>query len=283
MLLPPKLSLPLQVARSLLARPRTFSYGSRPSQTADLHLPSGPGPFPVAVVIHGGYWQAQWSKLVTRPVSLDLAGRGWAAWNIEYRRLGPDGGGWPATFDDVARGIDHLAELNHPNLDLGKVVAVGHSAGGQLALWAGARKRFAPGEPGAGPVVEVRRVIALAAVTHLRHAGRTASVLVGGTPHQVPHRWALADPMAQIPLDVPVLLVHPQDDSTVSERQSSAYAEAVMAAGGEVTLVRPESGGHRAPIDPSTQAWKSAASWLREPWPEASSGAGWAAAPPSAE
>ncbi|HEX2054212.1 MAG TPA: alpha/beta hydrolase [Actinomycetota bacterium] len=272
MLLPPKLSLPLKIAASLTRRPSVHSYGPHPSQTAELFLPSGPGPFPVAVVLHGGYWQAQWSKLVTRPVAVDLMKRGWAAWNVEYRRLGPDGGGWPHTFDDVASAIDYLASLEDVPLDLDDVSIVGHSAGGQLALWAGARPRFDAGAPGAMPRVAVRRVVALAAVSHLRYAGRTAHVLLGGPPEECPDRWAQADPLAQLPLDVPVLLVHPSDDRTVSVKQSRAYAAAARQAGADVTLVEPETGGHRAGIDPSTPAWKSAAGWLRVRRSQASSG-----------
>jgi acetyl esterase/lipase len=106
-------------------------------------VPRGDGPFPVAVVLHGGYWQATYGKIVTRPLCLDLVARGWAAWNVEYRRLGDGhGGGWPMTFDDVAAAIDTLAALGDARLDLTDVHAVGHSAGGQLALWAAARPAF---------------------------------------------------------------------------------------------------------------------------------------------
>ncbi len=280
MLLPPKLSLPLKVAASLLSRPPVISYGAHPSQVAELHLPPGPGPFPVAVVIHGGYWQAQWSKLVTRPISVDLARHGWAAWNIEYRRLGPDGGGWPETFDDIANAIDHLAALQHPALDLQKVTVVGHSAGGQLALWAGARPRFPREAPGASPKVALRQVVALAAVTHLRYAGQTATVLMGGTAEEAPGRWAMADPMAQVPLDTPVLLVHLPDDVTVSVRQSRIYAAAAEQSGGDVTFVEPQSGGHRAPIDPSTPAWEAVVAWLETRCAQAPSGTSSPSMPP---
>lgn len=257
------MSLPLTIARASLRRPVLHRYGAHRSQVAELHLPPGPGPHPVVVVLHGGHWQTRWGKLVTRPVSRDLAARGWAAWNLEYRRLG-EGGGWPATFDDVAGGIDHLAALDDPRLDLGRVTALGHSAGGQLALWAAARPALPEGAPGASPVVAIRQAVAMGAVCSLEYGGRSAYLLVGGGPELVPDRWQQADPMAQVPLAVPVLLVHPADDRTVSVEQSRAYAALAAERGGDVTLVEPESGGHRAPIYPVTSAWLSAVSWLQE-------------------
>lgn len=209
------------------------------------------------MVLHGGYWQDQYGKLVTRPLALNLARRGWAAWNVEYRRLGREGGGWPATFDDVASAIDHLAELGDSRLNLDHVVAVGHSAGGQLALWAGARPELPDGAPGAHPKVKLRQVVALAAVTELRTAGASAIALVGGTPDEVPHRWAQANPMERIPLSVPVLLAHNRDDRTVSVRQSRMYAAAAQAAGARVQLIEHESGGHRGHIDPTGETWQA--------------------------
>lgn len=226
-------------------------------------MPAGPGPHPVVVVLHGGHWQARWGKLVTRPISRDLAARGWAAWNLEYRRLG-EGGGWPATFDDIAKGIDHLAALEDPRLDLDRVTVMGHSAGGQLALWAAARAALPEGSPGASPLVAIRQAIAMGAVCSLEYGGRSAYVLMGGGPDEAPDRWQQADPMAQIPLPVPVLLVHAVDDRTVSVKQSRVYAAAAAQAGADVTLVEPESAGHRGPIYPVTSAWLSTVDWLQE-------------------
>src|SRR5215212_11926142 len=124
--------------RDLLRIPERHRYGSdHRVQRADLYLPRGDGPHPVVVVLHGGNWRARYGKLVTKPISADLARRGVAAWNVEYRRVGRgQGGGWPATFDDVAAAIDLLPRLSDGRLDLDDVRAVGHSAGGQLALWA---------------------------------------------------------------------------------------------------------------------------------------------------
>jgi acetyl esterase/lipase len=257
--------LSLRIAQSMLrgGTATRHRYGEHPRQVADLHRPTGRGPHPVAVVLHGGYWQGPYTKLIMRPLCVDLARRGYAALNVEYRRLGRDGGGWPQTFDDVAAAIDHLGvpELRDAALDLDRVTLVGHSAGGQLALWAGGRTELPPGAPGAGPQVVARRVLAMAAVCDLARAGRPAHELLGGAPAEVPERWAQADPMRRIPLGVPVGLVHAREDETVSVRRSREYAAAARAAGGDVTLVEPP-GGHRDPIDPASTAWRVAAEWL---------------------
>ena len=254
-----------RIALSSLTRPARHRYGPHPSQVADLHVPRGAGPFPVVVLIHGGFWQTRYAKLIMRPLAGDLVSRGWAVWNLEYRRLGRGGGGgWPATFDDVATGIDALAGLGEPRLDLTRVVGVGHSAGGQLALWAAGRPDLPAGAPGADPVVTLTHVIALTPVASLAAVGRFAHALMGGTPEDVPDRYQQADPMRRIPLRIPVLLLHPVDDNTVPVRQSQRYAERARAAGADVTLIEPERGGHRAPIDPPSQSWRLAARWLED-------------------
>jgi acetyl esterase/lipase len=257
-------ALEWRIARSLLRRsPTHHRYGARPHQVCDLHVPSGSGPHPVAVVLHGGYWQPPYTKLIMRPLCQDLARRGYVAWNVEYRRLGRDGGGWPMTFDDVAAAIDLLATLDDVPLDLGRVTLVGHSAGGQLALWAAGRGALAPGAPGAAPRVVAARVLALAAVCDIARAGKVAVALLGGTPADVPDRWSQADPMRRIPLAVPVCLVHGAGDETVSVQRSRDYAAAAQAAGAPVTLIE-TAGEHRSPIDPTTPAWHAAAGWLAQ-------------------
>ncbi len=261
------MSLIGRIALSSLARPARHAYGTGPSQVADLHVPAGSGPFPVAVLLHGGYWNTRYGKLIMRPLAGDLVRRGWAAWNVEYRRLGPGsggGGGWPATFDDVAAGIDALAGLDDPRLDLSRVTAVGHSAGGQLALWAAARPDLPAGAPGSGPAVRLTHVAALTAVASLASAGAMARNLMGGSPEEVPDRYAQADPMRRIPLGIPVLMVHPVDDGVVPVRQSRSYSAAASAQGADVTLVETATGGHRGPIDPGSQAWQLTAGWLRD-------------------
>ena len=259
-------SLALRIARTALRNPATrHRYGEHPRQVADLHRPAGAGPFPVVVVLHGGYWQPPYTKLIMRPLCVDLARRGYAAFNVEYRRLGREGGGWPQTFDDVAAAIDHLAAggVRDVGVDLARVTLLGHSAGGQLALWAAGRPELPADAPGAAPRVRATRVLALAPVCDLEGAGRPARALLGGGPAEVPERWQQADPMRRIPLGVPVGLVHSLRDETVSVRCSRDYVTAARAAGAEATLTE-APGGHREPIDPVSRAWKLAAQWLED-------------------
>jgi acetyl esterase/lipase len=239
------------LALDLLRMPERHRYGSEHRvQRADLHLPRGAGPHPVVVVLHGGNWRARYGKIITRPIAVDLARRGVAAWNVEYRRVGGgQGGGWPATFDDVGSAIELLSSVGRGRLDLGDVRAVGHSAGGQLALWAASR-------------FPLRRVAALAAPCDLRAAGADARALMGGSADEVPERYAAADPMQLVPLGVPTLLVHGVEDATVPVERSRAYASAAAAAGDPVDLVEPVPGHHRVHIDPRSGAWKAAAEFL---------------------
>jgi acetyl esterase/lipase len=202
--------------------------------------------------VHGGYWQARYTKRLEKAVAVDLTRRGVAVWNIEYRRIG-NGGGWPATFDDVGAAVDHLAGLQDVRLDLGAVTAFGHSAGGQLALWATARKDGA---------LSIGGVCAQAAVCDMASAGSAARDLMGGSADEVPDHFAFGDPMQLVPLGVPVLLVHGAGDETVPVKRSRRFAEAARAAGDDVTLIEPNPAGHRSHVDPRSKAWKIAADWI---------------------
>jgi len=225
------------------------------------------------VLIHGGSWRKRYGKIVMRALAGDLKRRGWAVWNIEYRRVG-NGGGWPATFADVAAAIDHLDGLD-ARLDLGRVSVLGHSAGGHLALWAAGRPKLPQGAPGAidgRQRVRFQQVISQAGVCDLVGAYRewdsgAVGELMGGSPEELPERYAVANPLSNVPLDMPALLVHGVLDETVSVRRSRDYAAAAIAAGGEVELVEieGEAGRHRAHIDPRGAAWAVVTRWLARP------------------
>jgi acetyl esterase/lipase len=275
-----------------LARGQPHRYGSHASQRADLYVPIGPGPYPVIVLIHGGSWHKRYGRAFMRWIAGDLLRRGFAVWNIEYRRLGA-GGGWPATFADVAAAIDHLAALDEERLDLGRVTLIGHSAGGHLALWAAGRPNLPAGAPGAfgstqgnsaqggrpwedPPRVRPVRVISQAGVADLTLAyrlwhGGAARALMGGSPEEVPDRYAAGDPIRLLPLAIPALIVHGVQDETVSVKLSRNYAEAARAAGGEVELVEIEglAGSHRAHLDPRGAAWAAVVERLDDPTPTA--------------
>ncbi|MFJ6002127.1 alpha/beta hydrolase [Arthrobacter sp. NPDC092385] len=249
--------------------PQRYRYGGDPSQFADLYLPSGDSAARGAVVIiHGGYWRSTYGAELGEPLAQDLAARGWACWNLEYRRAG-DGGGWPATFDDVAAGIDHLgAAAQEHGLDLRSTTALGHSAGGHLAVWAAGRAKLPPGTPGAGiPAVPLTAVVSQAGVLNLREARElglsdgAVENLLGVPEAEDPERYRLADPMSSIPLEVPVHAVHGTTDTTVPLSQSESYVEAATAAGATAELVL-VPGDHFAVITPGSEAWEAVVALL---------------------
>jgi acetyl esterase/lipase len=249
----------LRLIRDAFARPESHPYGSHKIQRADLYLPAGEGPHKVAIVIHGGSWQAVYGRWVMRLVAADLVRRGWAVWNIGYRRLGRgEGGGWPATFDDVAAAVDALAGAaeDRDDLDVGDITLIGHSAGGQLALWAASR---------ADSAVVVGRVVALAAVCEMARTQIARNVL-GGSPAEVPERYDAVDPIRLLPLSMPTLLVHGAGDRIVPVEHSRDYTAAARAAGCDAELIEPPDTGHRAFVDPRSEGWRAAAEWILPEW-----------------
>jgi acetyl esterase/lipase len=239
------------------------TYGPDPDQYAELRRPSG-DPLGVAVVIHGGFWRAAYDASLGRELAGDLTERGWTTYNVEYRRVGA-GGGWPTTLQDVADAIDQLCELD---LDLSRVVAIGHSAGGHLAAWAAGRPRLPTAAPGSSPRVLLTGVVAQAGVLDLRTGaaqgvgGTAIPDLLGGRPEDVPERYEWADPIAAVPLAVPVLCVHSRSDDSVPFAQSEAYVAAARRAGGDAELVEFE-GDHMAHVEPGSTAWQAVIGSLR--------------------
>lgn len=249
----------------------TLPYGPHPEQVGDLVLPAtGAGPFPVVVVVHGGCWWGTYSRFLTLGLAAHLATHGIAAWNVEYRRLGHDGGGWPGTLHDIADAVDHLAVLaaHHP-LRLDAVATVGHSAGGMLALWAAARTGLPTHAPGASPVVPVSRAVGIGAMSDLRACAergvcRGAAVDAWGEPTDAATaaRYAVASPVELLPLGVPTLLVHGELDDLVPVDLSTAFAQRAIAAGDDVTLHVVPGIRHFEPVQAGSASWQLVVDWL---------------------
>ena len=235
-------------------------YGPHVHQFADLLLPGdGDGPLPVAVLLHAGFWREQYSLDLADDLARDLARRGFAAWNVEYRRVGDSsGGGYPATLEDVGAAIDFLQTLDAP-LDLARVVTVGQSAGGHLAIWAASRE--APAVPLAGAVSQAGTLDLRAADRDGLGDGATAQFM-GGHAGERPDAYADASPIERLPMGVPQLLVHGEADDVVPPSQSSAYAEAARAAGDEVELILRPGEDHFVHTDPANAAWADVVAWL---------------------
>ena len=242
-------------------------YGPDPLQFGDLRLPTGPGPHPVVVVIHGGFWRARYDLTHIGHLCAALTRSGFATWSLEYRRIGHPGGGWPGTFHDVAAGLDYVAALAPQyNLDRARVVTLGHSAGGHLAVWLAARQRIPRTDLLASPdPLPLRGAVSLAGVLDLhlawaRHLSNDIVVeFLGGTPAQVPERYATASPHTLLPIGVPQRLLHGTEDDSVPFALSQSYATAATAAGDEVRLVALPGAGHFELIDPKSREWPAVA------------------------
>lgn len=226
--------------------PERITYGDDPSQWVDVHTPDGTSRG-LVVVIHGGFWEAEYGAEYGAPLAEDLVGRGWTAANVEYRRVG-NGGGFPETLDDIHAAIGAVAA----DAD-GPVVTLGHSAGGHLATWAGARQRFdrwADG-PALTHVISQAGVLDLEAAVADGLGAEAAAAFLGDAGETA---YDQADPLTQVPLDVPMWAVHATDDDIVPFSQATTYVEAATAAGAEATLVE-VTGGHFEVVEPTSDAW----------------------------
>jgi acetyl esterase/lipase len=249
--------------RSILVKnPTTIRYGPHRSNVGDLWLPAkGASQVPVVTLIHGGFWRGVYTKRLMNGLAKAVVKKGWAAWNIEYRRVGLLGGsgGWPHTLNDVAAAIDHLAVIDH--VDPARVVTCGHSAGGQLALWVAARGRLPAGAPGDDVVVAVRGALSLSGVVDLKEADRlglgadATARFLGGHWAQQEDRYLCSSPMALLPIEVPQALVHGTNDSVVPPSMSENYQIRATEEGDNARYLPVEGVRHREMIDPDGLGW----------------------------
>jgi len=243
-----------------------IAYGPEPAQVVELFLPKGRGPHPVVVLIHGGCYLAEYQGLAqTSGIAADLARRGYAVWNVEYRKLGEAGAGYPGTFLDVADAVDRIrAEAPKHRLDARRVLAVGHSAGGHLALWAAARSRLPKTSPlwRADPL-KIRAVVSLGGIGDLQGQ---ADIFAGACgPEPIPRIIGLADradayadtsPAELLPSGARVVMISGDLDHVMPPPTGQAYAERARKAGDRAEAVAIPGASHFDVVIPTTEAWK---------------------------
>jgi acetyl esterase/lipase len=248
-----------------------IAYGAAPSQYAELFLPPGQGPFPVAVLVHGGCWTKEFGGITQlRSMAGALASRGIASWNVEYRRVDEAGGGYPGTYQDMNAAMAVLGQTaqRYP-LDLDRLVAVGHSAGGQLVQWLGARSRIAPSSPlysstsGRAGTVPVRQVISLGGLADLRRekdvikssCERDIVDLTGVASRARPDVFSDTNAADLIPNGSRTVLITGELDTISPPRVAHDFAARARAAGDQAEVVILPGASHYDEVAPTSPSW----------------------------
>ena len=243
-----------------------IAYGQDPLQFGELRLPAGSNLVPLVVFIHGGCWRSQYDLKHIAPAAVSLVKEGFATWTIEYRRVGDVGGGWPGTFDDISHAVDHVRALalQFPRIDTARVILMGHSAGGHLALWAASRKQnettglFRSSQP----PLPLAGVIGLAAITDLAEYGGSpggcngaVTPLMGGASAAFPDRYRAVSPIERTPIGTRMILIHGDADPIVPVAQSRKLATREREAGGSPEATVIPGAGHFDLVAPQAEAW----------------------------
>lgn len=226
-------------------------YGSDPHQVGDLRLPKSKGQHPVLINIHGGYWRNKYDLAHAGHLCAALTQAGIATWNLEYRRVGDNGGGWPGTFEDIRQAYRFLSQTAVKyDIDLGRLVVMGHSAGGQLALCLAAH------ESSIANVISLAGVVDLQRAWELHLSNNAVVEFLGGSPQQVPEHYREADPMRIAIPRAKQRLIQGMADDVVPPDFSSKYVDKKTREGENAQLVGIERAGHFDLIDPRSDAWK---------------------------
>lgn len=248
-------------------------YGDAPEQFGELRVPAGPGPHPVVVVVHGGWWRVAYGLAYAGHLSAALTADGFASWNIEYRRVGSPNGGYPSLLRDVTAAVAKLTDLAPGYaLDLARIVVTGHSAGGHIAAWLAAKQSHpeldafgaSPALVGAVPVAGAVDLMLCSEMGVADSVGIPVHDFLGGTPLDVPERFALASPAELLPTGIPVICIHGDRDATVPRAISERYVARARRAGDPAELVVLEGVEHFAPFDPQTPAGAAVRAAVRD-------------------
>ena len=234
----------------------TIPYGSDPAQAGDLRIPEGQGPHRVAMLLHGGFWRDTAGRDLLDAASVELTINGWATWNVEYRPAGSEEG-WEAPMTDVASALEALATLApEHDLDLERLVIIGYEAGGQLALTLGSKVAGGSGS------VQPAAIAGIAAVSSLEDALRddlgdgAVGAYIGEPPSTSPDRYTASSPLSLLPIHVPLLVMHGDDDDVVPVQMSRTFAGQAADAGDEVVYHELETVGHDDLSRPGTMAFE---------------------------